>query len=122
MKTSLSALVVGAGLVAVAGCGGSKTVAPDPTAEIGCLVNGITLTPSTAVIHPGDSIHVLAIYTPCFGLPRTVAMQWRSSRASAATVDPLDGEVRAYTRGQATIIANDPHDPAVSGAMALVVE
>jgi len=122
MKTSLSAFVVGAGLVAVAGCGGSKTVAPDPTAEISCVVDGIALTPSSAVIHPGDSVHVLAIYRPCFGMPRTVAMQWQSSSPSVATVDPLEGVVRAYTRGVATIIATDPHDPNDKHAMVLVVE
>jgi hypothetical protein len=39
-----------------------------------------------------------------------------------ATVGVSDGLVRAYSRGQATIIAADSRDPSVQGAMLLVVE
>ena len=124
MKSASSALVVGAvaGLVVMAACGGSEKAATDPTSEVGCLVGLSRVSPASATLHPGDTLRVLAIDTPCFGSPQIVAAQWTSSNASVATVGPNDGLVRAYSRGQATIIAADPHDPNLKGAMALVVE
>jgi len=123
MRPILSALAAGvvAGLMATA-CGGSEKLATDPAASVGCVLNGLSVSPSTATLHPGDSLRVVLNYTPCFGEPTTIAVRWRSSNISIATVGDTSGLVRAYSRGQATIIATAVADPTVQSAMLLVVQ
>jgi uncharacterized protein YjdB len=124
MKSALSALVVGAvaGLVLMTACGGSEKASTDPTSEVSCAVGLSRISPSSATLHPGDTLRVLAIDTPCFGSPAIVAAQWTSSDTSVATIGPNNGLIRAFSRGQATIIATDPHDPNQKSAMALAVQ
>jgi len=123
MKRALSALVIGAvaGSIGTVSCGGSEQSATDPTVQVDCILEQIHISPSSATLHPGDSLHILAIFTPCQGLPRTILLQWRSSNSSIATV-AIDGTVRAYSRGEATIIGSYPGDPTAQNALALVVQ
>src|SRR6476660_7013227 len=123
MKSALSALVICAvaGSVGVVSCGGSETSVTDPTTQVGCIPEQIHISPSSATLHPGDSLHILAIFTPCQGVPRTILLQWRSTNDSIATVG-IDGTVHAYSRGQATMIGSPPGDPDVQNALALVVQ
>ena len=123
MKRALSALVVSAvvGLEVISACGGSDRSATEPTTQIGCIPEEIHISPASSNLHAGDSLHVLAIYTPCFGVPQTILLQWRSSDSSVATV-AADGLVRARSAGVATIIGTVPRAPGVEGAMALAVQ
>lgn len=123
MKASLSALIVAAvaGLAGAVSCGGSDKAATDPTVEVGCTLTELHITPASANLHPGDSLHVVAVYTPCVGVAQTVLLRWRSSDTTVATV-ANDGLVRAYSRGRATIIGALPSDPNILVAMALAVE
>lgn len=124
MKRALSALVVGAvaGLMVTAGCGGSERSATEPTTEVDCVVALRRVSPASATLHPGDTLRVVAIDDPCPGLPKPMIAQWASSDTSVATVGASDGLVRARSAGRTTIIASDPADPSLKGAMALVVE
>jgi uncharacterized protein YjdB len=104
-------------------CGGAEKSPADPTIEVGCgsLLLPPTVTPSSATLHPGDTLRLFAAYTTCSRLPKPVAMQWRSSNSSVATADS-GGLVRAFSRGQVTIIATLAADATVNGAGVIVVE
>ena len=125
MKRALSVLVVGAvvGLMGTVSCGGSEKSATGPSTQVDCVLLGLRVSPSLANLQPGDTLRALALNNPpCYPAPTTGVTQWRSSNTSIATVGATDGLVRALSRGQVTIIASDPRDPSVQGAMALVVQ
>ncbi len=122
MKAPLSVLVAGAvaGLVVTVSCGRSERAATDPTFEVGCALIGPHVNPSSATLHPGDTLRVSAMETACDGTISAV-FRWTTSDTSVATVGPSDGLVRARGRGTATIIASDVRDLSIKGAMALTV-
>jgi hypothetical protein len=121
MKTSLSALVVGAvaSLVLTVSCGRSDRAATDPTFDVGCSLLGPRVSPSLATLHPGDTLRVAATESTCSGTT-SAPVQWTSSDTSVATVG-ASGLIRAHARGTATIVATDVRDISIKGAMALIV-
>jgi hypothetical protein len=122
MKASLSALVAGAvaGLMTTVSCGRSERAATDPTFDVGCLLLGPRVVPSSASLQPGDTLRVTATETSCHKAIPT-SFVWTTSDPSVATVGSTDGLVRARAGGVATIIASDVRDLNIKGAMALTV-
>src|SRR5690349_18561411 len=122
MKASLSVLVAGAvaGLVMTVSCGRSERAATEPTFDVGCLLIGPRVFPSSASLQHGDTLRVTATETSCTGSVST-SFRWTTSDTSVATVGPNDGLVRARGRGVATIIASDVRDLSIKGVMALTV-
>ena len=122
MKASLSVLVAGvvAGMVMTVSCGRSERAATEPTFDVGCLLLGPQVLPSSAALQPGDTLRVTARETSCAG-PVQTSFVWTTSDPTVATVGSTDGLVRARARGVATIIASDARDLNIKGAMALTV-
>jgi hypothetical protein len=107
-----------ASLVVVVACRDQPTVATLVQPE--CTLPTPTMSPSSATIHPGDTLRVRANYTPCpTGL--TPAFQYRSSDSAVAIVDPVNGLIAARSPGTSTIIAIAVSDAALTAAMALQV-
>jgi hypothetical protein len=84
----------------------------------GSGVNQVTVSPSNAIIKPGDFLQASAQVDADPGVARTVT--WTSSNQAVATVDNT-GKVTAVTDGTASITAASTVDPSVSGSLALTV-
>lgn len=112
------AILIGPTLLALAGCHGDAARAVQ--AEPDCSLIGPTVSPATAILHPGDTLQTRVSYSPC---PAGTApsFQWRSTDTLIAVVDSLTGLVRARSLGQTSIIATAVNAPALRGAMALQV-
>ncbi|HEX6050730.1 MAG TPA: Ig-like domain-containing protein, partial [Gemmatimonadaceae bacterium] len=82
----------------------------------GSGVNQVTVSPSNAIIKPGDFLQASAQVDADPGVARTVT--WTSSNQAVATVDNT-GKVTAVTDGTASITAASTVDPSVSGSLAL---
>ena len=109
-----------AALVAVGACSATSgaITAPD---SVSCITIGPTVRPSSATLHPGDTLRVSASLPSCgLGAP-TATFRWASSDSSVALVDSLSGLIRARSLGTATVIAAWAADRSVKGAMLLVV-
>lgn len=108
----ISALVVAVAVV-VGGCG--KTTAPK-TELPDCTVGGVNASPASVTLHPGDTLRVRALVTPCPQDPFTSTFWWRSSDTSVASVDSSAGLIHARQSGQATVIGMATINSAVSVA------
>jgi len=106
-----------AGLVVVA-C--SKASTPTNTPAIDCS-GTVSVSPSSATLHLGDTLRAVAKDTPCPAGPSTATFRWRSSDTTIANVDSIAGLVRARSIGHATIIGTETGSQGVQVAMALEV-
>jgi uncharacterized protein YjdB len=111
----MKSLLFVATLVAVAACSATASDAVTPTDFVSCTP---TVRPSSATLHPGDTLRVTVTVSSC-SLPAT--FRWSSSDSSVAFVDSLSGLIRARSLGTATIIAAFAAERNVKGAMLLVV-
>ena len=82
---------------------------------------GASVSPTTATLRVGGTVHAKASMTPCEGLPAIPVFRWQSSDTLTATVDPVTGLVHARRPGTASIVATLVGFPDVGGVMALVV-
>lgn len=115
MKKLLSLIVLAELLACTADPSSVAPVAPN------CGLSGPTVTPATATLHVGDTVRATVALTPCQGIPTPAVFLWRSSDTLRASVDSITGLVRARRSGGATIVASLVIEPAISGAMALLV-
>ena len=119
MKTSAAIALIGAALLA---CKGADVSRVDGQAtDIACVLLGITISPTNAVAHVGDTLRVRASFSDCPGPSKVHSYRWSTTNASVATVDSL-GLVRAQARGVVTIVAALVDAPDVKGAMVLSVD
>ena len=117
----MKSLLFVATLVAVGACGATASDAVTLPDSVSCTLQGPTVRPSTATLHPGDTLRVSASLPSC-GLGATTAtFRWSSSDSSVALVDSLSGLIRARSLGTVTIVAAAAADRSVKGAMLLVV-
>jgi uncharacterized protein YjdB len=107
-------LVCFLGLVSLAAaCGQGETALTDE-----CLI-GVTVSPPSATLHPGDSLRASATVA-CAGRPADA--RWTSSDPTIASVDSVSGVVHARSvSGDATITASLTSDRAVRGALVVKV-
>jgi|KBSMisStandDraft_5_1062788.scaffolds.fasta_scaffold51580_2 hypothetical protein len=119
MKIFAAIGLVGAVLLACAGADVSRA-GSRPT-DTACVLLGITISPTNAVVHVGDTLRVRAAFDDCPGPSRVHSYRWTTTNASVATVDSL-GLVRAQARGVVTIVAALVDAPDIEGAMVLNVD
>jgi len=81
-------------------------------------VRSVTVSPSNAILKPGETLGFVANVDADAGVAQTVT--WASSTPSVATVTTA-GVVTAVAPGATTITATSTANPAVSGAAALTV-
>jgi|SoiMethySBSTD1v2_1073268.scaffolds.fasta_scaffold02577_1 hypothetical protein len=81
-------------------------------------VRSVTVSPTSAILKPGDTQGFVANVDADAGVARTVT--WSSSNTAVATVNAT-GVVTAVTPGAATITATSTANTTVSGAAALTV-
>ena len=113
LSVLLLSVIILVGLSACAGDPSSVSlVAPD------CTLPGPTVSPPSATLHVGDTLHATAAITICEGVPTSRVFHWRSSDTVNASVDSITGLVRARHPGTASIIATLVVNPAIRGAMA----
>src|SRR4029079_16024143 len=72
--------------------------------DTACVLLGITISPTNAVVHVGDTLRVRASFHDCPGPPRAHDYRWTTTNASVATVDSI-GLVRSGARRLVTILA-----------------
>ncbi len=99
-----------------------KTSTSVSTESVDCTLIGVTISPPSATLHPGDTLRPVASFPTC---PATGAnsslARWRSSDTTVATVDSIAGLIHAKVGGDASIIAADANNRAVQGALVLRV-
>ena len=92
MKTFAAIALIGAVLLACKGADVSRVGAQ--TTDTACVLLGVTISPTNAVVHVGDTLRVRAAFDDCPGPSRVHSYRWTTTNASVATVDSL-GLVRA---------------------------
>jgi len=117
----MKSLLFVATLVAVGACSATVSDAVTLPDSVSCTLQGPTVRPSSATLHPGDTLR-LSVSMPACALGTTTAtFRWSSSDSNVAFVDSLSGLIRARSLGTATISAAATQDRSVKGAMLLVV-
>jgi uncharacterized protein YjdB len=86
-----------------------------------CTLQSITVSPPSATLHVGDTLRGIAQTPSCRSNQMVETFWWRTSDTSVAAVDSVAGLLRAKHTGTATVIATATSNPAILGAMALVV-
>jgi uncharacterized protein YjdB len=110
-------------LVSIVIAGAAIACSPNDRAITGALTScssllTVTVSPATATLHPGDSLHVSVSADKCSAAnPATAAYRWTSSDPTVSTVDSLAGMVHARRTGTVTIIATSSTNHSVQGAM-----
>ena len=114
----MKVLLFVAALVALTACGAPTNDVVTPT-NLPCITIGPRTQPSSATLHPGDTLRVSVILPPCSSTLTT--FRWFSSDSSIAMVDSLSGLIRARAVGTVTMVATAVADPNFKTAMLLVV-
>ena len=94
-----------------------RTSAIDSTA---CSAIGPIVRPSSATLHPGDTLRATVSLEPCRSNP-AATFRWLSSDTTVASVGATTGLIQARKGGTATITAAAVQDANVKGAMLLFV-
>ena len=119
MKIVVSTLVLAALTISCRATDSPNADAALP--PVGCVVNGVTVSPSSATVSIGDTLRASANFDDCPGPPRQHSYRWSSSNTTVAVVDSVSGLATARTEGAVTIIAELVEDRALKGAMVLRV-
>ena len=117
----MKSLLFVATLVAVGACGATASDGVTLPDSVSCTLQGPTVRPNSATLHPGDTLRVSASLPSCGLGVTTATFRWSSSDSSVALVDSLSGLIRARSLGTATITAAVTADRSVKGAMLLAV-
>jgi hypothetical protein len=104
-----------ASITATATSGGEQA---SVTITVAAAVRGVTVSPSNAVIKPGETVGLVANVDADAGVARTVT--WTSSNTAVATVSTT-GVVTGVTPGVATITAASTAATSVTGSAAVTV-
>jgi hypothetical protein len=111
--------------IAAVGCSSDKGVSVVDTVPqpLTCVLIGPIVSPASATIFVGDTLHVLAQANAC-GRPANappVTFLWSTSDTTIARVDSLTGLVHAKSAGAVSVIVREVQEPTVQGAMVLHV-
>lgn len=89
---------------------------PPPTS---CIARGVGLSPASATIFVGDTMHFTFVPGGCNSVPQGV--RWSSNDAQIAEVDSITGLIRGTAVGSITITATATADRNVKTAASLQV-
>lgn len=109
-------------VVPVATVNGCSSAASEPTslAPVQCAI-GPKITPATATLHFGDSLHAVATIG-CPGTGVNADVRWSSSNVAIVSVDSVSGLVRAQsTPGAVQVFAAMATNRAIQSALIVQV-
>ncbi|HEY9228028.1 MAG TPA: Ig-like domain-containing protein [Gemmatimonadaceae bacterium] len=111
------AIILASALFVVGGCKDGPVQAVET--ERNCLMNGPSVRPVSATLHPGDTLQAYVIPNLCSS-PQ-VSFRWVSNDTAVARVDSLTGLIRARSPGRSSITVIERQDPTQRVSMALDV-
>ena len=119
MQLRLLAVIAAAVVVGCDTSGGTPQIgSPEPG---GCLVGGVTVSPTSRTLNVGDTASFAAKVNACPGQTLSSAVKWRSSNQAIVSVDSVSGLAQALALGQASVTAILASDARVSGSAAVQV-
>jgi uncharacterized protein YjdB len=105
--------------VAIVACGSDRIAQTAPVdTPLAVCVDGPTVSPASATLRVGDTLRVRAPAELC---ANPVQWRWHSSDTVVASIDSLDGLVRAKRQGSASIVNELLSDRNEKGAAAITV-
>jgi hypothetical protein len=113
-------VVIAALALAATACGADRPVGTTPPVDslVGCI-GLIAVNPATATLHAGDTLRLkITGGSNCNSISQ---WRWRTSDTLVATIDSIEGVVRAKSRGVTTAIAEALLDRNIKGAAAITV-
>ena len=117
----MNRIVYLAAIVAVAACDTATSEHESAADSTPCTTVGPKVSPSSATLHPGDTLRASASLYQCRPGDPVGTFRWLSSDTSVASVGATSGLIQARKGGTATISAAAVQDPNVKGAMLLFV-
>jgi uncharacterized protein YjdB len=115
-------VVLALGAATVTACRTREPTAAD-SAALGavCAARGMFVSPTSATLHPGDTLRASAQMSDCGGPVSPLPSRWLSADTTVATVDSISGLIRARSLGTTTIIAAALADRNVKASLLLAV-
>jgi uncharacterized protein YjdB len=82
----------------------------------------VRVSPSWAILNPGDTLRVAANIVDCPGPQRSHSFRWRVGDSAVASVDPNTGLVTARAIGATTVTAIALEDTTAYASVVLEVQ